>query len=148
MSDHTTSPTQSEMSPSCSTSTALASVITAIATAPLATVIFVLVQIAVRKCHPKFTPGGAETWNLSRRGGAGVRGGAWGSPETEIASVVGGGGGGVPLSPFSGPTIHLQYNSPQGACSQKLVPMEQFDRQAVWSINTCMGANFCMYLYF
>ena len=46
---------------SCSTSTALASVITAIATALLATVIFVLVQIAVCKCHPKFTPGGAET---------------------------------------------------------------------------------------
>jgi hypothetical protein len=44
-----------------STSTALASVITAIATALLATVIFVLVQIAVCKCHPKFTPGGAET---------------------------------------------------------------------------------------
>jgi hypothetical protein len=46
--------------PSCLTSTALASVITAIATALLATVIFVLVQIAVCKCHPKFTPGGAE----------------------------------------------------------------------------------------
>ena len=43
---------------SCSTSTALASVITAIVTALLATVI---VQIAVCKCHPKFTPGGAET---------------------------------------------------------------------------------------
>jgi hypothetical protein len=47
--------------PSVSTSTVLASVITAIATALLATVIFVLVQIAVCKCHPKFTPGGAET---------------------------------------------------------------------------------------
>jgi ribosomal protein L31 len=47
--------------PSCSTSTALASVITAIATALLAIVIFVLVQIAICKCHPKFTPGGAET---------------------------------------------------------------------------------------
>jgi hypothetical protein len=48
-----------EVCPSCSTSTALASVITAIATALLATVIFVLVQVAVCKCHPKFTPGGA-----------------------------------------------------------------------------------------
>ena len=48
-------------SPSCTTSTALASVITAIATALLATVISVLVTITVCKCHPKFTPGGAET---------------------------------------------------------------------------------------
>ena len=48
-------------SPSCTTSTALASVITAIATALLATVISVLATIAVCKCHPKFTPGGAET---------------------------------------------------------------------------------------
>jgi hypothetical protein len=47
--------------PSFSTSTALASVITAIATTLLATVIFLLVQVAVCKCHPKFTPGGAET---------------------------------------------------------------------------------------
>jgi hypothetical protein len=51
----------SEVCPSCSTSTALASVITAIATALLTTVIFVLVQVVVCKCHPKFTPGGAET---------------------------------------------------------------------------------------
>ena len=37
-------------------------VLTSVAvTALLATVIFVLVQIAVCKCHPKFTPGGAET---------------------------------------------------------------------------------------
>jgi hypothetical protein len=50
---------QLEVRPSCSSSTALASVITAIATALLATVIFVLVQIAVCKCHPNFTPGGA-----------------------------------------------------------------------------------------
>ena len=49
------------MHSSISTSIALASVITAIATALLATVIFVLVQIAVCKYHPKFTPGGAET---------------------------------------------------------------------------------------
>ena len=58
--DLTTVSTQCEACPSCSTSTALASVITAIATALLATVIFVLVMIAVCKCHPKFTPGGAE----------------------------------------------------------------------------------------
>ena len=44
-----------------STPVVLASVITAIITALLATVIFVLVLIAVCKCHPKFTPGGAET---------------------------------------------------------------------------------------
>ena len=49
------------MCPSCSTSTVLASVITAIATALLATVVSVLVIIAVCKCHPKFIPGGAET---------------------------------------------------------------------------------------
>ena len=58
---HTTVSAQCEVCPSCSTSTALASVITAIATALLATVISVLVMIAVCKCHPKFTPGGAET---------------------------------------------------------------------------------------
>jgi hypothetical protein len=45
----TTSNTKCEACPSCSTFTALASVITAIATALLATVIFVLVQIAVCK---------------------------------------------------------------------------------------------------
>jgi hypothetical protein len=56
------------VSPSCSTSTALASVITAIATALLATVIFVLVQIAICKCHPKFTPAGAE---ITSAGGEG-----------------------------------------------------------------------------
>ena len=56
--DHWLAPSQCEV---CSTSTALASVIRAIAMALLATVIFVLVQIAVCKCHPKFTPGGAET---------------------------------------------------------------------------------------
>ena len=52
--------TEYKVCPSCSSSTALASVISAIATALLATVIFVLVQIAVCKCQPKFTPGGAE----------------------------------------------------------------------------------------
>ena len=39
----------------------LTAVIATITTALLATVIFVLVQIAVCKCHPKFTPGGAES---------------------------------------------------------------------------------------
>ena len=74
--------TQCEVCPSCSTSTALASVITAIVTALLATVIFVLVQIsAVCKCHPKFTPGGAETGTSS--GGEGQ----------EYEEVDGGGGG-------------------------------------------------------
>jgi hypothetical protein len=55
---HTVQTTLLEVYPSCSASTALATVITAIATALLATIIFVLVQIAVCKCHPKF---GAET---------------------------------------------------------------------------------------
>ena len=59
-------PTQSEVvCPSCSASTAVASVIAAIVTALLATVIFVLVQIAVCKWHPKFTPGRAETSTLA-----------------------------------------------------------------------------------
>ena len=47
-------------SASC-TSTILTSTITAILTAFLATGIFVLVQIAVCKCHLKFTPGGTES---------------------------------------------------------------------------------------
>ncbi len=44
---------------SCSTSTILASVLTAIATALLATVVFVLVALC--KYRPKGTPGGAES---------------------------------------------------------------------------------------
>ena len=58
------------MCSSCSTRApvVLASVITAIITALLATVIFVLVQIAVCKCHPKFTPGGAETGTSAGEG--------------------------------------------------------------------------------
>ena len=55
---------------------------TAIVTALLATVIFVLVQIAVCKCHPKFTPGGAETGTSA--GGEG-----------QVYEQVGGGEGGV-----------------------------------------------------
>lgn len=63
VSDHSISPSQSDVRvcPSCSTSTALVSVISATATALLATVIFVLVLIAVRKYHPKFTSGGTKT---------------------------------------------------------------------------------------
>ena len=49
------------MCPSCSTSNTLTSVISVVITALLATVIFVLALIAVCKCHPKFTQGGAET---------------------------------------------------------------------------------------
>ena len=66
--DVTTSTTQCEVCPFSSTSVVLASVITAIITALLATVIFVLVQIAVCKCHPKFTPGGAETGTSAGEG--------------------------------------------------------------------------------
>ena len=58
----------SEVCAFSSTSVVLASVITAIVTALLATVIFVLVQIAVCKCHPKFTPGGAETGTSAGEG--------------------------------------------------------------------------------
>ena len=82
--DNTTVSSQCEACPSCFTSTALASVITAIATALLATVISVLVMIAVCKCHPKFTPGGAETGTSA--GGEGQ--------EYEVD----GGGGGVAVS--------------------------------------------------
>ncbi len=48
-------------STSCFNSTILASVISIITTALLATVVFVLVQIALCKCRPKGTPGGAES---------------------------------------------------------------------------------------
>ena len=50
--------------PSCSTCTSsivLTSIISVSLTAVLATVVFVLVQIAVCKCHPKSPPGGAES---------------------------------------------------------------------------------------
>ena len=70
--------------PSCSTSTVLASVITAIATALLATVISVLV-ITMFKCHPKFTAGGTET--ATSAGGEG-----------QEYEEVGGGKGGVAVS--------------------------------------------------
>ena len=79
---------QCEVCPSCSTSIMpiiLTSVITAIITALLATVIFVLVQIAVCKCHPKFTPGGAETGTST--GGEG-----------QVYEQVDGGEGGVAVS--------------------------------------------------
>ncbi len=67
-SDRTTVSSDTNPCPSCSTSTVLASVITALTTALLATVIFVLVQIALCKYHPKFktvtaelaTPAGGE----------------------------------------------------------------------------------------
>ena len=42
------------------TTVVLVSVITAFVTALLATAIFVLMQIAVCKCHPKVTLGGAD----------------------------------------------------------------------------------------
>ena len=48
------------------TTVILVSVVTAIVTALLATAIFVLVQIAVCKCHPKFSSGGAETGTSER----------------------------------------------------------------------------------
>ena len=45
------------MCPSCSASTIQASVITAIVIALLATVVFVMVQIAICKFHPKYRSG-------------------------------------------------------------------------------------------
>ena len=81
----------SEMCPSCSTSTALASVITAIVTALLATVIFVLVQIAICKCHTrqKFSPGGDGA--VASAGG-----------EEQVYEQMGGGGeGGVVMGESS-----------------------------------------------
>ena len=53
---------------SCSTSTLLASVLTAIITALLATAIFLLVLVAIHKCHPNFTPGEAETGTSAGEG--------------------------------------------------------------------------------
>ena len=75
--------------PSCSTSIVLASIISVIVTALLATVIFVLALIAVCKCHPKFTPGGAES--AASAGGEGQA----------VYEQVDGGKGGVAVS---GPT--------------------------------------------
>ena len=84
--------------PSYSTSTVLASVITAIATALLATVITMLLMITVFKCHPKFTPGGTET--ATSAGGEGqeyeeVDGGKGGVAVSDPTYMeVGGKGGG------------------------------------------------------
>ena len=94
----TQSGTQSEVvSLSCSTSTALASVITAIVTALLATVIFVLVQIAICKCHTrqKFSPGGAgavasaggEEQDYEQMGGRGEGGVVMGESSYEYVGV-------------------------------------------------------------
>ncbi len=59
-SDPTTASSNTNPCPSCSTSTVLASVISIITTALLATVVFVLVQIALCKYHPKFKTVTAE----------------------------------------------------------------------------------------
>jgi hypothetical protein len=74
----------------CALSIALASVITAIATALLATGIFMLVLIAVCKCHPKFTPGGAETGTSA--GGSMSRWKVWLKQENECTSSMVDGG--------------------------------------------------------
>ena len=70
----TTTPTYSIAQcecPSCSASTTTqASVITAIVTALLATVVFLVVQIAVCKLHPKYRSG--EVGVLAGGGGAGI----------------------------------------------------------------------------
>ena len=89
-----------------------------IITALLATVIFVLVQIAVCKCHPKFTPGGAETGTSA--GGEGqvyeqVDGGEEGvavSDPTYMEVGAGGGGGG------GGNTFQLKENEAYATLTQ------------------------------
>ena len=94
---------QCEVCPSCSTTVILASAVSVTATALLATVIFVLVQIVVCRCHPKFTPGEAETGTSA--GGEGqvyeqVDGGEGGvavSDPTYMEVGAGGGGGGNTL---------------------------------------------------
>ena len=90
------------MCPSCSSSNTLASVITAIVTALLATVIFVLMQIAVCKCacSPKFRPGGAKTGTSAGGEGQvyekmdGGEGGVAVSYSTYVEVGAGGGAGG------------------------------------------------------
>ena len=78
----------------------LTSVITVIITALLATVIFVLALIAVCKCHPKFTPGGAETGTSAGGEGQvyeqvdGCEGGVAVSDPTYMEVGAGGAGGG------------------------------------------------------
>ena len=56
-------PTNADCTLQCpsNSDTIYAIAVSVVATALLATFIFVLVQIVVCKCHPKFTPGGAET---------------------------------------------------------------------------------------
>ena len=81
------------------TSNILTSVISIIITALLATVIFVLVQIAICKCHPEFTPGGAES--AASAGGEGqavyepVDGGKGGVAVSDPTYMEVGEGGGV-----------------------------------------------------
>ena len=87
--------------PSDAATLVLTSAISVIVTALLATVIFVLVQIALCKCYPKFTPGGAET---------GTSAGGEGQEYEEVDGgggtymEVGGGGGG------GGNTFQLKKN--------------------------------------
>ena len=78
---------QCEVCPSCSASTVQASVITAIVTALLATVVFLMVQIAVCKFHPKL-----------RSGGVGVSAGG----EGQVYEEVGGDEGGVVVEGVKG----------------------------------------------
>ena len=70
---------QCEVCPLCSASTVQASVITAIVTALLATVVFLMVQIAICKFHPKL-----------RSGGVGVSAGGEGQVYEEVDGNEGG----------------------------------------------------------
>ena len=94
-------------SPECSTPIALASVLSVSLTALLATVISVLVQITVCKCHPKFSPRPAVS--------AGEEGQA-------VCEQVDGGEGGVAVSGptymevgAGGNTLELKSNEAYGA---------------------------------
>lgn len=80
--------TQSEQCPSSSTSTIMTSIISIVITALLATVVFVLVQIAICKCCSKSTPGGVIERGTS----------AGGDIEEQVYEQVDGGRGGVAAS--------------------------------------------------
>ena len=131
--------TRRSLCPSCSSTPAiLSAVIAVIVTALLATVIFVVVQVVICKCHPKFRPGGTETageegqeYEQMDRGATetGVLAGGEGQ---EYEMVVGGYERGVTVNDNHGATymevgeqrgqlgkhtFELQQNEAYGTCS-------------------------------
>ncbi len=90
----TTASSSMTQCPSSARSTViLTAVITAIITALLATVVFVLVQIAVCKCHPKFTPKSAVSEGEGQAVYEQVDGGEKGGSDPTYVEVGAGGGG-------------------------------------------------------